>query len=106
MILLSALSVVVAAFCVWLAVRIVNRREQWAKWTAFGLFAVLVVYPLSAGPACWLQQHQFISLQAFALLYWPLWCLQELSGTAMTAMNWYIRMWVDTGPPPAPMPTP
>jgi len=31
---------VVAAFCVWLTVRIVNRRERWAKWTlAFAIVA-------------------------------------------------------------------
>jgi hypothetical protein len=32
-ILLPALAVAFAAVCVWLTVRIVNRRERWAKWT-------------------------------------------------------------------------
>jgi hypothetical protein len=32
-ILRSALTVAFAAFCVWLAVRVYNRRERWAKWT-------------------------------------------------------------------------
>jgi hypothetical protein len=32
-ILLPALAVACAAFCVWLAVRIMNRRERWAKRT-------------------------------------------------------------------------
>jgi hypothetical protein len=32
-------------------VRIVNRRERWAKWTAVGLLVVLIGYPLSSGPA-------------------------------------------------------
>jgi hypothetical protein len=47
-ILLPALAVAFAAFCVWLGVRIVNRRERWAKWTA-GLVALtaFVLYPLS-----------------------------------------------------------
>jgi hypothetical protein len=36
-IVLPALAVGFAAFCVWLAVRIVNRRERWAIWTAAGL---------------------------------------------------------------------
>lgn len=36
---LPALSVTFAAICVWLTVRIVNRRERWAKWAAV---AVLV----------------------------------------------------------------
>jgi hypothetical protein len=30
---LSIFGVAFAAFCMWLAVRIVNRRERWAKWT-------------------------------------------------------------------------
>jgi hypothetical protein len=38
-----------AAFCVWLTVRIVNRRERWAKWTAAGV-VLFVLYPLSVGP--------------------------------------------------------
>jgi hypothetical protein len=42
-ILLPALGVAFAAFCVWLAVRIINRRERWAMWTLATL-AVLSVY--------------------------------------------------------------
>jgi len=33
-IVLPALAVVFAAFCVWLGVRVFNRRERWAMWTA------------------------------------------------------------------------
>jgi hypothetical protein len=51
-VLLPVLYVGFAAFCIWLAVRIVNRRERWAKRTALGL-GVLLAYPLSFGPACW-----------------------------------------------------
>jgi hypothetical protein len=49
--LLPALAVAIAAFCVWLIARIVNRPERWAKWTAVGLLVVLIGYPLSGGPA-------------------------------------------------------
>lgn len=49
-ILFLALAVAFAAFCVWLTVRIINRRERWAKWTAVGL-AVVLAYPLGIGPA-------------------------------------------------------
>jgi hypothetical protein len=52
-ILLAALCAAFAAFAMWLAVRIINRRERWAKRTAVALVGVLVVYPLSFGPACW-----------------------------------------------------
>ncbi len=44
MMLLAA--VAFAAFCVWLAVRLVNRRERWTKWTAVAWTAGVL---LSAG---------------------------------------------------------
>jgi hypothetical protein len=39
-----AAAVAFSAFCMWLAVRIVNRRERWAIWTLAGLlgFAALL----------------------------------------------------------------
>jgi hypothetical protein len=44
-IVLAILAVAFAAFCVWITVRIVNRREWWAKWT---LATMLVVgWPLA-----------------------------------------------------------
>lgn len=51
--LLPTLSVAFAAVCVWLTVRIVNRRERWAKWTLAAAM-VPVLYVASFGPACWL----------------------------------------------------
>jgi hypothetical protein len=39
---LPAAGLAFAAFCVWLTVRIVNRRERWAIWTAAGLVVVLL----------------------------------------------------------------
>src|SRR5512144_358113 len=52
-ILLPALAVAFAAFCVWLTVRIINRRERWAKWTVVAVVGLPVLYILSFGPACW-----------------------------------------------------
>jgi hypothetical protein len=46
-ILLPALGVAMAAFCVWLGVRIVNRRERWAKWTAVAFILVVAAIPAS-----------------------------------------------------------
>lgn len=42
-----------AAFCVWLTVRFINRRERWAKWTVAALVGVPMLCILSVGPACW-----------------------------------------------------
>jgi hypothetical protein len=53
-ILLASMAVAFAALCVWLGVRIVNRRERWAKWTLVGaIVGVPTLYVLSFGPACW-----------------------------------------------------
>jgi hypothetical protein len=67
-----ALGLGFAAFCVWLAVRIVNRQERWAKRTALGLFVVLVGYPLSIGPACWLSSRVECGAMIVTLIYRPL----------------------------------
>jgi hypothetical protein len=50
-VLLTILAVTFAAFCVWLTVRIVNRRERWAKWTlACLLIGTPAMYLGSFGP--------------------------------------------------------
>ena len=45
-VLLPTLPVAFAAFCVWLGVRVVNRRERWAKWTlpAATVLCLVMVY--------------------------------------------------------------
>jgi|GEM_PF-3443515 len=43
-----------AAFCVWLTVRIINRRERWAKWMLAAIVGMPVLYVASFGPAVWL----------------------------------------------------
>jgi thiol:disulfide interchange protein len=53
---LSALGLGFAAFAVWLVVRIVNRRERWAKRVAFGILVLaLATYPFAWGPWLWFK---------------------------------------------------
>jgi hypothetical protein len=52
-IILPALGIAFAAFCVWLTVRIINRRERWAKWTAI---AIAIMVACAAYPVWWLCQ--------------------------------------------------
>ncbi len=62
MMVFSTLSVAFAAFVVWLAVRIINRRERWAKRTAMAVMAAApVLYVLSFGPVCWMMTPQDVS---------------------------------------------
>jgi hypothetical protein len=51
--ILPALAVAFTAFCVWLTVRIVNRRERWAKWTAVAVVGMPALYIATFGPASW-----------------------------------------------------
>lgn len=98
-IVVSALGVTFAAFCVWLVVRIVNRREQWAKWTlAAILFTGLVVYPLSFGPVVWLYDRHMlpdgIDDETLICAYRP---LEQLAlhgpNPVRRAIGWYERVW-------------
>lgn len=51
-IVLLSLGVAFAAFCIWLTVRIVNRRERWAMRLALmSVVAVLTWYALTVGPS-------------------------------------------------------
>lgn len=52
-----------AAVCVWLAVRVVNRRERWAKWTLAGVVGLPVLYVASFGPACWIPASSLVAPQ-------------------------------------------
>jgi hypothetical protein len=52
--IIATLSVACAAFAVWLTVRVINRRERWAKRTAAAMVAAPALYFLSWGPAIWL----------------------------------------------------
>ena len=51
-IFLPALAIAFTAFFVWLMVRIINRRERWAKWTLAAVVGLPGLYVLRFGPAC------------------------------------------------------
>jgi hypothetical protein len=69
---LSIFGIAFAAFCVWLAVRIINRRERWAKWTLASTLMLPVFYVASFGPACWLVSHTERGHAVFTEAYRPL----------------------------------
>ena len=50
-------AVAFAASCVWLTMRIVNRRARWAKWTLAAAVSLPVIYVASFGPWCWIRSR-------------------------------------------------
>ena len=104
--LLSALALAFAAFCVWLTVRIVNRRERWAKWTLAATLALPVLYVASFGPACWIMAseseddpyHERFIGTVFDLTYWPIgWCADEEVWHIDAAVAWYGELGMPKG---------
>ncbi len=98
--ILPALGVVFAAFVVWLTVRIVNRRERWAKRTALAFVVVLVLYPLSMGPAYWITgRTAWTDLWTWypvcAVAYWPVWEVARHSAMLGDAVEWYVALGID-----------
>jgi hypothetical protein len=102
-IILVALSLALAAFCVWLLVRIVNRRERWAKRTAVGGIASLpLFYLLSFGPACWWFSPPTMVQTSGTIIergvrapsfFWPVgWLVMHCPSRLSSAINWYATL--------------
>jgi hypothetical protein len=73
--LLSIVGLGIVAFAIWLTVRIVNRREKWAVRVAV-IAVILLAYPMSLVPACWLAEHNFLAADTVAPFYDPLFWLE------------------------------
>ncbi|MBI3863059.1 MAG: hypothetical protein HY290_14300 [Planctomycetia bacterium] len=99
--LLPTLAVAFAAFCVWLTVRVVNRKERWAKRALAGLVLLAVAsYPLSLGPLGWLLERRLIPDELnlpIAIFYSPLYDVRERFETLHAVLRWYEDLWL---PPP------
>ena len=92
--LLPTLAVAFAAFCVWLTVRISNRRERWAKWTLAGVVGVPVLYVASFGPACWIVSRSEAENPVLPAVYIPFGIAARESPTIRSAAIAYGRLWV------------
>lgn len=75
----------------WLAIRIVNRRERWAKRALAVLTCVPVLYVLSFGPACWLANRGMLNHLRIADVYSPLvsYSGHYLTNKTAAALRWY-----------------
>jgi hypothetical protein len=100
--LLPTLAVAFGAFCVWLTVRIINRRERWAKWTLAVMIAVLpALYILSFGlavrsSAVPLREYQngSVSITCVPHAFWPIGWFSSYGESEMKLFSWYMRVWM------------
>jgi hypothetical protein len=90
-ILFSALAVAFAAVCIWLAVRIINRRERWAKRALATLVLLPAIYVSSFGPACWLNEREVLAHRDLEQAYWPIFALASEERLPQP-FAWYARL--------------
>jgi hypothetical protein len=102
-IIVPTLGVAFAAVCIWLGVRVYNRREPWAKWTLAAVVAVPLLYVASFGPA-WsyiarryeddpsYDHHK--SDQWFDKIYLPIAMAMDAGPEPLGAVvEWYLELW-------------
>jgi hypothetical protein len=87
---LSVFGVAFAAFCVWLAVRMVNRgRKPGRAFWAAALVVGLMLYVASIGPAYRAMCEGRISMEVYRFVYRPVWlCPQSLHDTIKLYCIW------------------
>lgn len=102
------LAVAFASFCIWLVVRVINRRERWTKRTVIAVGA-LVLYVFSWAPVAWLTSspESPYPWPVVDYFFWPVWFLQQNAPEPVgNAMSWWSRQWPSRypygpeGPPP------
>ncbi len=97
---MSIFVVAFAAFCVWLIVRVVNRRERWAKWTlAAALLGVPMLYLASFGPVCWISAappggRALGSTKPWMRIYFP---IGAVIHRTRSENNKYVKLWITWG---------
>lgn len=92
-----ALCVVYAALCVWLTVRIANRRERWAKRTAAVMAIVPALYVASFGPACWISSRTNFGEATISAVYQPLTWASSNSTRTSSVLCWYAEIGAAAG---------
>jgi len=89
---LSIFGISLAALCVWLTVRIIARRERWAKWTLAVVLALPILYSASFGPSCWLASRANCGVGAVETVYQPLTTLMFRSSAVAMLMVPYTEL--------------
>jgi hypothetical protein len=90
-IVVGTLAVMFVASCVCLGVRVLNRRERWAKRMLATVVGLPMLYALSFGPACWLTDWGFIGYYGLGSTYDRLLgcCVSMQIDSLSNAVVWY-----------------
>jgi hypothetical protein len=86
---LGIFGVVFAALCIWLSVRIFNRRERWAKRTLAAVVGLPVLYVASFGPACWFTSRTHIGIFTLPTVYRPILSVMSDRSNVTKLLRWY-----------------
>lgn len=95
---IGVFGVAFVGFAIWLTVRTINRREQWAKRMAVATAVLLLAYPLSEGPANWLDRRGLLPIWSyrplFGNLYVPLNEVAVRTRPTSAVREWYLNLWI------------
>src|SRR5579872_3256603 len=87
------IGLVFAALAAWLGLRIVNRRENWAKRATIVLAFSPVLYVLSFGPACWIASHTRAARGIVSAVYHPvIRCWANGPRPISNALEWWMYL--------------
>jgi hypothetical protein len=74
------------------------KKRSLMRWLLWRALFILVLYPLSSGPAAWLMEHSGAGPAGaivYMTVYRPIFALGSLSDTANEAFEGYIGLWID-----------
>lgn len=71
-----------------------KRKPGWPFWTAVSLVAVLILYPLTIGPACLIIHRSGYVMVEAPLAYCPIGWAARRFRWIDGSLEWYIRLWV------------
>src|ERR1700730_11269327 len=88
---IGTLGVALVAFCVWLVVRVFNRRERWAQRMLATAVGLPMLYALSFGAVWLLTDWGFIYSARVCSTYDPLLgcCISMQSSSLSNVVVWY-----------------
>src|SRR5436190_14665700 len=68
-----------------------RKKPGVAFWATVGIVVVLVGYPLSFGPACWITSRTDVGVSSLPIVYLPLIRAMSRSERIADALDWYAQ---------------